>query len=233
MKDLQTMVKNFQAPAKQQEPIIVDQFAKQVINKVFKELALIFPAWQYNWKTQQEIDGAKLQWVKAFVENDIGSMEQIRAGFSRARSADTDFLPSCGKFISWCKPSPESMGWPSTDDAMKQCIKHRANQKMFTPLNIAVRPMIVELCKRVDWWPIDHANGAREVKETRRLFDEKYMELLTSGYVEPQVTKAPRIPTKEAVEAGMSEQQKEDRKKRNLERIREIKKMVKRGKSNV
>ena len=42
-----------------QEKPVIDEFAKSIINRVFDNLAIIFPAWQYNWKTQQQIDGAK------------------------------------------------------------------------------------------------------------------------------------------------------------------------------
>lgn len=228
MKDLQSLVKNFQPPTQQQtQSNFVDEFAKRVIDKVFRELAVIFPAWKHNWKTQQEIDGAKKQWIKAFVENDINTMEQISAGFQIARKADTDFLPSCGKFISWCKPSPETMGWPSAESCLRECVKFRNNQKLFTNKPIRCRPLIVELCKRVDWWLMNNVATQQEQKKATAHFAEVYSELLKSGYVEPQETDNLRLPTQEVVESGLSEQQKEDRHKRHLEHIKDIRKKLK------
>ena len=82
--------------ANQTENMVVDDFAKLVINKVFNELSVIFPAWKNAWPTEKEMDMAKLQWTKAFVENNISTIEQIQYGFKKARQSDTDFLPSPG-----------------------------------------------------------------------------------------------------------------------------------------
>ena len=106
MKDLTEIMKNInRGGLAENKEIIIDDFAKSIINKVFEQLSKIFPAWQYNWKTQKEIDGAKMEWTKAFNENNINTLEQIKYGFAKARKSETDFLPSCGKFISWCEPS--------------------------------------------------------------------------------------------------------------------------------
>jgi len=51
MKNMQDLVSNLNITEHQEKPIIVDQFAKSVINKVFDELALILPAWKYAWKS--------------------------------------------------------------------------------------------------------------------------------------------------------------------------------------
>ena len=98
-------------PANKQE-FVVDDFAKGVIDKVFDQLAVIFPAWKHAWPTQKELSAAKMEWTKAFTENGICTIEQIQYGFKKARQAETDFLPSCGKFISWCEPSASDLGYP-------------------------------------------------------------------------------------------------------------------------
>jgi len=103
MKDLTQIAKGInRSGITDHKEIIIDDLAKNIINKVFDQLAKIFPAWQYNWKTQREIDGAKMEWIKAFNENNICTMEQISCGFFEARKCEGNFLPSCGKFISWC-----------------------------------------------------------------------------------------------------------------------------------
>lgn len=230
MKDLKQLTQNFK-PVVYQKPddIIIDDFAKNIINKVFDQLSVIFPAWKYNWQSDDPsqpdkvLKAAKMEWTKAFNENSINTMEQIKHGFIAARRANSDFLPSCGKFISWCKPSPESLGYPPINEAMKQCIKHRANQSMFSPQNIYIRPMIIELCKRVDWWMINHADNAKSRKEADDHFKEMYHELISSDYTEPKATDDLRLPTQETVKAGMSDEQKADKQKRDLESIRAIK----------
>lgn len=233
MKDIKNLVNNYQPIAEKKEDMVIDDFAKNIIDRVFNNLATIFPAWKHNWKSDDPNDpdkvlrSAKREWTKAFVESEINTIEQIQTGFAKARKSNSDFLPSPGKFISWCKQSPEDMGWPSVNEALKQCIKHRNNQKFVVPQNIYIRPMIVKLCKRVDWWLMNNANNQADRKKADEHFFEKYMELLNSGYVEPQQTEHDRLPTQEVVKAGMSEQQKADKQKRDLEQIKNIKAKLK------
>jgi hypothetical protein len=226
MKDLKAIAQNFK-PANYQKPddVLIDDFAKNIINKVFEQLSIIFPAWQYNWKTQKEIDGAKMEWTKAFNENGINSLEQIKCGFAKARKSETDFLPSCGKFISWCTPSPEDLGYPTEQRALMLCVAHRNKSKM--NIDSDARPLIVELCKRVDWWIINTANSQVEHKKADKHFKEEYQNLIDSGYNEPEETTHERLETTEVVRDRMSGKQLEDGRIRGLDVIKDIKRKLK------
>ena len=225
MKDLAQIAKNIQLTSVKQNEIVIDEFAKSVINKVFDQLAKIFPAWQYNWKSQDEIDSAKMEWVKAFVENGINTTEQVTQGFKIARASNTAFLPSCGTFVSWCKPTPESMGWPTAEQALKECVKYRANVQLFP--NYPARPLIITLCAKVDWWLMSQVKSEKDKTKANDHFSTVYMDLLNSGYQEPQKNNHEQLPTQEAVNSGLSEQQKADKKKRGLEYLAEIKRKFK------
>ena len=102
MKDLSEITGNYRPIKSKPNDVVIDEFAKSVVNQVFTQLAVIFPAWKHNWKTDKDLNLAKLEWTKAFNENGIRTVDQIKNGFRKARSCDSDFLPSCGKFISWC-----------------------------------------------------------------------------------------------------------------------------------
>lgn len=84
----------------QQTPI--NEGAKRLVDKVFEQLKSIFPAWQYAWKDAKAIDAAKVEWTKAFLENNVNTVEQLKEGFKHARASESDFLPSSGKFVQWC-----------------------------------------------------------------------------------------------------------------------------------
>lgn len=155
-------------------------------------------------------------------------MEQIKYGFAKARQSESDFLPSCGKFISWCEPTAEDMGYPSEQQAMRLCVAHRNNTKMNLPSR--ARPLIVELCKRVDWWLITNAGSQAEHKKAEKHFHDEYMDLIKSGYREPQETTHERLESEEVVKDRMSPEQLEDGRKRGLECLSDIKKKLK-GKS--
>ncbi len=81
----------------------IDNHAEHCMNTVIKELRSIFPAWRNAIKTKQELDDVKRTWTKAFMENGIVSMTVVDKGLSVARECKTDFFPSAGKFISWCR----------------------------------------------------------------------------------------------------------------------------------
>ena len=224
MKDLKTIANSIQQNGlpEQKQPLVVDEFAKKIIDQVFDQLAVILPAWKQAWPTEREMSVAKMEWVKAFSENKINTIEQIKYGFAKARKSESDFLPSCGKFISWCQPSAEDLGYPSEREAMKECVNYRNSQRMFYSDTIAVRPFIAELTKRVDWWLINNASTNEQIRKSEKHFSEVYMEMI-SNYVEPEVTEAPRLPTKRMVEENLSLAQRSDKKERAQKAIDEIK----------
>lgn len=79
--------------------------AKILVDKVFDQLGSIFPAWKQAWPDNDSMSKAKREWVKSFVENGVNSVDHLREGFRMARSSNSDFLPSPGKFSKWCVQS--------------------------------------------------------------------------------------------------------------------------------
>jgi len=230
MKDLKSLVANLGgkiAPNNsidyKGESVVIDEFAKNIINKVFDQLSVIFPAWKHAWPTEKELSLAKMEWTKAFNENDIKTLEQIKYGFAKARKSESDFLPSCGKFIAWCSPTPEDLGYPSEQQAMNECVKHRNSAKLF---GSNARPFIVELCKQLDWWLITTASNHAEHKKVEKHFKDEYMDLINSGYQEPVETTHVRLETREVVRERMTPQQKEDGRKRGIECVKDIKRKL-------
>jgi len=227
MKDLTEIGANFN-PMAQQKEVVIDDFAKNIINKVFDQLAVIFPAWKHAWPTDKELSLAKMEWTKAFNENQINTLEQIKYGFAKARKSESDFLPSCGKFISWCTTSPEDLGYPTEQQALRDCIAYRNAKKM--GMGNHARPWLMELCKRVDWWLMNSASSQVEHQKANRHFKDEYMGLINSDYQEPEETTHERLETREVVRERMSEQQLEDGRKRGLDCIKDIRKNLAKAK---
>ena len=220
------MVKNINRNniTEHQEKPVIDEFAKGIINRVFDNLAIIFPGWQYNWKTQDQINGAKREWTKAFIENNICTMEQISHGFSKARKSETNFLPSCGVFISWCTPSPEDLGYPSEAKALEQCVTHRNKEKMH--IDSHASHFIQTLCKCVDWWLMNTANGQNQVAVAKKLFREEYINLIAT-YQKPVETPSQRLETNEVASKRMSPTQLQDQRARGLKHLDAIRNKLK------
>lgn len=236
MKDLSNLVNNYKPITESKNEVVIDEFAKSIIDRVFNNLAIIFPAWKHNWKSDDPSDpdkvlrSAKREWTKAFVENNISTMEQIKYGFANARKSESDFLPSCGKFIAWCAPSAEDLGYPSETQALRDCINYR-NAKKMGMANYA-RPWLMELCKRVDWWMINSASTQAEHRKAEKHFKDVYIDLINSDYQEPEETTHERLETREVVKDRMSPQQLEDGRKRGLDVLKDVKKKIKQSKTN-
>ena len=230
MKSMKDLVSNINMTEHKEKEIVVDDFAKKVIDKVFKELSLILPAWQYAWKSDDPqnpdkvLNAAKQQWTKAFIENEINTVEQISYGFAKARKYESDFVPSCGKFISWCTPSPEDLGYPSEQKALEQCITHRNKEKMH--IDSHASHFIQTLCKCVDWWLMNTANGQNQVAVAKKLFREEYINLIAT-YQKPVETPSQRLETSEVTSKRMSPTQLQDQRARGLKHLDAIRNKLK------
>lgn len=122
--DLRAAVGNYQPPAIPVMPKTLPPGTIDVVNALFKELQAIFPAWKQAWPTDDALDSAKRSWIKAFIVEGITQLEQIRFGVERCRSLGTDFMPSVGRFIKLCQPTPEMLGIPPHDKAFREALEN-------------------------------------------------------------------------------------------------------------
>ncbi|MBX9754789.1 MAG: Replication protein P [Pseudomonadaceae bacterium] len=105
------------------EPPTVDQRTAAVVNLLFAELQSIFPAHKQAWPTEAALAAAKKTWIKGFMAEGINSVAQLRHGIERCRASGSDFAPSIGKFIFWCRPTAESLGLPTEEKAFTEAVR--------------------------------------------------------------------------------------------------------------
>lgn len=99
----------------QKSPQVPAQVA-QIINELFRQLNGAFPAMMAGNKSQEELNELRRQWVMAFAENGITTIDQVNAGMKIARQQETPFLPSPGQFVAWCRQGEiVKFGLPDTD----------------------------------------------------------------------------------------------------------------------
>lgn len=98
----------------------------KVINQLFRQLRSIRTAWHQAWPDAKAYKESKATWLKAFIENGICTQEQIDIGLIRCRAEPSDFIPSVGKFIQGCVPTPEMLNppLPSVEAAYKQALRN-------------------------------------------------------------------------------------------------------------
>ncbi|MET4862993.1 replication protein P [Morganella morganii] len=114
-------------------PAGINEKAEALVDMLFDNLMQIFPAASSTvLSSPEDISSTKRQWVLAFVENEIASVEQLKAGMRIARRQTSDFWPSCGKFISWCKEGMlEVAGLPAVDEVMREFDRYSANRGFY------------------------------------------------------------------------------------------------------
>ncbi|HIC6099879.1 TPA: replication protein P [Salmonella enterica subsp. enterica serovar Nagoya] len=125
MKSLSEQMQNFDReqmrrvahnlPEQYEDKSQVEQVA-HVINGVFTQLLAAFPASLAN-RDQHEMNEIRRQWVMAFRENGITTMDQVNAGMRVARRQERPFLPSPGQFVAWCKAEEAAaVGLPDANE---------------------------------------------------------------------------------------------------------------------
>lgn len=100
----------------------VDDQTGEVVEKIFRQLQAIFPAWKQAWPNEKTLATARRSWTKGFMDAGISSIEQIEFGIKKCRRSGSPFAPSIGQFVQWCKPTPELLGIPSHDRAYAEAI---------------------------------------------------------------------------------------------------------------
>lgn len=101
----------------------INDNAKTMVDQILWSLQTIFPAWKHSLPTQREVDAYKAQLVRGMLEQGIVNKAQVQMGITRARKEACDFMPSVGKFLSWCKPSLEAYGLADSKTAADEFIR--------------------------------------------------------------------------------------------------------------
>ncbi|EKN3726488.1 DNA replication protein [Yersinia enterocolitica] len=111
----------------------VPEQAAQIFNELFRQLKAAFPALITSIKDQSDLNELRRQWVLAFIENGITSIDQVNAGMKIARQQATPFLPSPGQFIAWCKQgATRAAGLPDADELYDMVMDYAKRRDMFS-----------------------------------------------------------------------------------------------------
>ncbi|EFD0805562.1 phage replication protein [Escherichia coli] len=183
-------------PEQYDEKPQVQQVA-QIINGVFSQLLATFPASLAN-RDQNELNEIRRQWVMAFRENGITTMEQVNAGMRVARRQERPFLPSPGQFVAWCKQSGGALGI-TVDQVITEYWDWRNRSFEFTssehfPWSQPVMYHIcVELSHRSTERQLTHGELAREAGDLLDMWERR----VTEGKPVPPVRRAIAAPAAE------------------------------------
>lgn len=166
-------------------PRQIDPATTEVVNRLFLELQAIFPAWRQAWPNDRALAAAKRSWIKGFAAAGITSLEQIRYGLEQCRLSGGDFAPSVGKFIQWCRPTPELLGLPSANAAYREAcrIAHPAADRT------GIHPAVYHAACETGFFEL----ASLPEEKSRRLFDRAYeltVQMVLNGQPLREIPKA-------------------------------------------
>ena len=105
----------------------VDNQTAEVVEKIFRQLKAIFPAWKTAWPDEKALGSAQRSWTKGFMDAGICDIHQVEFGIKQCRKSGSPFAPSIGQFIQWCTPGPGAYGMPTAADAWLEALMGTAS----------------------------------------------------------------------------------------------------------
>ncbi len=155
-------------------PKALNAEAAKSVNEIFRALQGAFPAWRSAFPDDDSLRVAKATWVKGLMAAGVTDLKQIARGVERARLSESDFFPSVGKFISWCRLSPEEMGLPPEDLAWREINQHSHH----VLVHQWSHPAIYEAGSRTGWFDIRTRSDERERAGLRKAFGGHYLAVI-------------------------------------------------------
>lgn len=170
-----------------QKPVaVVTEQDTRVVAKLFEQLKVIFPGWQRAFPTPDMQTRALREWTVALVEANCTSREQLTQGMRIARSEGGEWFPSTSRFIKWCDITPESLGLPTLDSALREVSCRRFTHPA------------VELAAKATSWECKTLTA----EKYRPVFDQAYMQLvrrvMAGDDLHAELLKG--LPTKDAIQ---------------------------------
>ncbi len=128
----------------------LNEEAKNIVNGLFKSLQAAKPGWRASFPDDESLRLAKSTFVKGLIEAQVTDRAMISLGMKKARLDPSQFFPSIGQFIMWCKPEPEDFGMPPASLAWRECCDN-CHRKL---VHVWSHPAVYESGKRIGWYEI-------------------------------------------------------------------------------
>lgn len=183
-------------PEQYQERAPVEQVA-QVFNGLFNQLRAAFPASMANFRSQDDLNEFRRQWLLAFQENGIHSMAQVDAGMRIARRQERPFLPSPGQFVAWCKEERCLLGI-TVDDVMTEYWKWRRLVFRFPTSEQYPwpAPVLYHICTELRRQSTDRQMTENEMRQAAGKVLAGWEERVAAGKPVPPIRRAIAAPAK-------------------------------------
>ena len=65
-----------------------------IVNELFNRFGAIFPSMKNVFKSTEQLNQTKKQWVLGFIDSKINTIDQLEFGLKQCRLADKEFMPT-------------------------------------------------------------------------------------------------------------------------------------------
>lgn len=89
----------------------------QLVDKIFGSFLLLCRGFDNLYSDINRLKAEKTRWFIYFTKNKITTIEQIQHGLNKLDNWTYPNPPQLGLFIDWCTPTPQDLGFPTTNEA--------------------------------------------------------------------------------------------------------------------
>ncbi|CAM3692800.1 Replication protein P [Vibrio aerogenes CECT 7868] len=195
------------------QPVVSTQTAR-LVNHIFTELQVIFPAWRVAFPDKSSLNNAKRTWTIALFESRIYHTRQIELGLQKARQSGSPHVPSVGQFIRWCVPTCEALNLPTAEQAFAMIGDFRYEE---TRQHL---PMVVQAAfHQIGHWDLTHLSQQKLFP----VFQSHYDGLIRKVAIGEDISQLCPVLLPEPGERTLTLEEKERRRKAGLSKIQQLK----------
>lgn len=124
MDDIRDVVKRAEETIVNQQERVIPGFIVKLVNDLFTLFYGICRGFLKQYEDTKRLSIEKTQWMIAFMDEGINSMEQINLGVARTRRQSPINTPTIGQFLDWCIPSNQALQVPDLNSAYDEACRN-------------------------------------------------------------------------------------------------------------
>ena len=101
----------------------LDPLCVRLVDKIFVKIALLCRGFDSFYADRNRLNAEKTQWILAFTKLGIRNQSQIQQALNALEFYKYPNPPQLGEFLEWRHSKPESMGFPTVDEAFQLSIQ--------------------------------------------------------------------------------------------------------------
>lgn len=184
-------------PAQQQ----VNDNAVKLIDRMFRRLKSLKPAWRRDFDTIEDYNYTKQVWFEELAKAGVITPQKLKRGLDIAATNNSPFFPCVGVFIEWCNTTDYAeLGLPTSDELPARVAKFQSfygqdDELQFNFKSNAEYWILTDLCgrSRRDQWT--HTEFNKQCETALKAMAKRIESGETIPEPRPQLPETVSVPT--------------------------------------